>query len=208
MKIKRMGFGFTRGDSRLSGLIALLTAPWRWRLLPSKLREVCSHAFVWFERDDGKMVYFEALIDQDLVGPRPVEKVIGWAAEKPARWVRFFDLSWGLRAGTLTKAYEFCLIQLGRWTYDKRQLRLMPRTNVLGRLLVGPTPNAVICSEAVARIVYVASKGEVDFRRMTNRKEFDWIAPWPLMAASERWVFAAEVTAEILCKHKPKEDGL
>jgi len=195
MKIIAIGLGFTKGDAKLSHAIAWLTAPWKWRFSKERLKKVCSHVFIWFRKEDGSVWYFEALIDKDWVGPKPVEKVLRWSMESSGRWVRFFDL-WTYDDAGMQKAWDDCMAKLGVWKYAKKQLRLMPRTQWLGRLVVGPTPFEVICSEAVARVLYFANR-LCDFRKYTKRKEFDWIAPQPMMEACIEHPVIKEVTDEM-----------
>lgn len=195
MKIIAIGLGFTKGDAKLSHAIAWLTAPWKWRLSLKRLAEVCSHVFIWFRKEDGSVWYFEALISNGWKGPKPVEKVLKWSQVSPDRWVRFFEL-WTYPDLGMQAAWSLCHEKLGVWSYAEKQLRLMPRTQWLGRRLVGPTPNEVICSEAASRILY-AGTCRCDFRKFTKRKAFDWIAPQSMMEACMRIPTIDDVTDEM-----------
>jgi hypothetical protein len=139
MKARRIYVFFTRGDGVLSRLIAKV------------LGGVWTHAGLMFQLADGSEVYYEALAGEGVAGPRPAAELIDWQARRPAdRKLLILELpdlapAAGIKLA-ITETYKSLvtyseLALLAHWFFARFGVPLKD------------TPNRVICSELVSRIL-------------------------------------------------------
>jgi hypothetical protein len=100
-------------------------------------------------------IYFEALFGKGFLGPRPLEDMFVWAAKHPRRKITIMRL--GVGADLATEKLIVAESYVGILGYAEWQLLAMWAFERFGRrfgLHVPRSSNRVVCSEAVARILY------------------------------------------------------
>jgi len=132
---------WTRGEGKLSRLIARVIGRW-------------THMGIGFDLADGRQVYYEALFNEGFTGPKPWEKIPAWAKQHPRRgWSRRgLDLS----QETSELKRRVCQAHVGHLGYGKLQLLAMWWFERVGKRYgwhVPRSPNRVVCSEVVSRIL-------------------------------------------------------
>lgn len=166
----RVGLGWSLGEQHLSGAISKLTdGPW-------------SHMLIVFALDDGRSVYFEALISRDVDGPCDLEDLRDWAAENPKRKAH---IEWtDIPAERAQKIMLECMADVGRRrAYNKAQLLtmlLLEKTGIAIFSMRRDLGDRVVCSEFVAEKVYP----DIDLRD-AKRRTFSAVNP---NSGWNRWV--------------------
>jgi hypothetical protein len=157
-------------DSVLSRVIARLTdGPF-------------SHMGVAFYDCDGRGEYFESLRDEGFVGPRPVDDLIQWGAQKHHK-VRIVRLPCSdIAASRMYETARGWSRADTRIHYPKTQLFMMA-LHERYRIPVPTSTRRAVCSEIVTRLCLIHSvlslvaKGtEVDFRDF-RRTKADMVNP-------------------------------
>lgn len=148
------------GDGRLSKLICKITGG-RY-----------SHSAIGFRLSDGTEVYYEALVGKGFRGPKPLTHLVEWQAENRARRLLVHELLdvtavEAENARLVTETFSSCV------TYSEWQLFLFWMLVRLGADLFADTPNRVICSEIVARILITIGIN----LRIEDTQLFDEIPP-------------------------------
>lgn len=154
-------------ESSLSRLIATLT------------KSAFSHTGVAFKLEDGKMVYFEALLDEGFSGPKDARKLSEFA-KIPGNRLQTMVLP--TNPVTAAAMYQKALSMDGQG-YNKAQLVSIFLSERYG----GPVPKSdtrQICSEAHARILYPI----YDIRDI-HHKTFDAVTP------QSAWIRHLEIRA-------------
>ncbi len=160
-KIVKMGYGFTRNNTPLSVVTVIETISIKELFAKGlkKIKELATHVFVWFEFEGGERFYFEALINKDWTGPHPISKAKEWAKAEPGRYLRMYDMTpcLFLSPDQRIERYEFAIIKLDEWKYNKGQLGLSFRVargfrRIFGRSLFKPSVKGVHCVESAGRV--------------------------------------------------------
>jgi len=131
-----------------------------------------SHMGIIFQLGDGSSEYYEALFEEGFVGPKPLSALVEKLQDKKG------ELSIGnadIREVYVPAIYELCKGWVGKKGYNQWQLASMWFFERFGRWLGIPVPRSpdkVVCSEVVARLVYP----HIDLRDET-RTEFDEVNP-------------------------------
>lgn len=110
-----------------------------------------SHMGIIFELQDGSQVYFEALVDQGFVGPKPIKKLLdktkaGRLAVEHLEFPRH----------ELEYLYETCQKWVGKKTYNRWQLAAMWFFERFGRwtgMHIPKSEDMVVCSEVVSQLI-------------------------------------------------------
>ena len=127
------------------------------------------HMGISFEKDDGSIDCFEARSDEGFVGPFPVQQTAAYVDERGG----YFEISKPLDLSTAAVAsiHAGTRRMVGNVTYSKMQLGLMFLAERYG-IRLPPSPNKVVCSEAVARLL----DPHVDLRDC-DHSTFDVVSP-------------------------------
>lgn len=124
------------------------------RRLPDK-SDAWSHMGIGFESSDGQRIYYEAIIDKGFVGPLPIQNLINKINQhKEGRAAIKYLTFEPYRVRGIQKE---CENWRGRKTYHQWQLAAMWFFERLGRWTgyhVKQSPDKLVCSEAVARLIY------------------------------------------------------
>jgi hypothetical protein len=174
---------FVKGDSFLSRAIRRITGG-TW-----------SHCGIGFTIPAGAMdpelrdhageeIYFEALFAKGFSGPRPLSDLYDWAAKDPERKVVVVRLGGGadFASEKLVIAQTWC----GTVGYAEWQLVAMWFFERIGRrigLHVPKSTRRVVCSEAVARILYP----QIDLTD-ADHPRLDEVTPVSLYWALQKWL--------------------
>jgi len=137
------------GDTFLGKLICWVQAPALVR--KGKRGTIPTHARLGFTLEDGAQVYFEALEGTGFDGPKPEDRVANWIKKGAGRWTELYHLD--LPPEIANAIYVRALGKLGKWSYSVPQLLSMYFALRFGTRL-RQSPDKVICSEAVARLVF------------------------------------------------------
>ena len=113
-----------------------------------------SHAGIIFNLDNGESEYYEALFSEGFVGPKPTTHLIEKISEKNGK-LKILDS--GIKEIYCQGIYLQCQSWVGKKGYNKLQLVSMWFFERIGRWIgwkIPRSPNKLVCSEAVARLVY------------------------------------------------------
>lgn len=122
--------------------------------LPDK-SDAWSHMGIGFEMLDGCALYFEAIVEQGFCGPKPIKKLIDKINSSNGRLKVEYLID--LNSEGATWLYLKCEKWVGIKTYSAWQLIRMWFFERFGRWIgihVRPTPDKLVCSEAVARLIH------------------------------------------------------
>lgn len=127
------------------------------------------HMGVGFELSDKSEIYYEALLSEGFVGPKPIARLHRFVAEDDKRKlvVAYTDLD----AATSVAKRHVCEGLTGWLGYNSLQLGLMAISERY-HIPVPRSPGKVVCSEAVARVL----QPEIDLRD-GRRVRFDMVNP-------------------------------
>tara|TARA_R110000824_G_scaffold10585_2_gene46525 strand:+ start:43 stop:603 length:561 start_codon:yes stop_codon:yes gene_type:complete len=152
-------------DTFLGKLICWVQAPGLvWR---GHADTIPTHARLGFTLEDGSQVYFEALEGSGFDGPKPEKRVQNWVKNGSGRWTHHYNLD--LAPGIAEQIHERAQGRLGQWSYSVPQLLGMYFALRFGARL-RQSPDKVICSEAVARLLFP----DVDLR---ENRTFENVTP-------------------------------
>ena len=124
------------------------------RQLPDK-SDSWSHMGIGFTLQDGKRVYYEAIVGKGFIGPIPIEKLIDKIGQNEKSRLAIKELP--IEPYRVLGIYKECRRWQGRKSYSAWQLVRMWFFERLGRwvgIRVRRTPDRLVCSEAVARLIY------------------------------------------------------
>ena len=142
-----------------------------------------SHQLIGFELVDGSPVYYESLYKTGFTGPHDLAKLTAWLAKNPARkFVKTFVPIDAAASQAKRLAADRMAGNMGvghQAGYGKLQLLLMAAFERYG-IPVPASPNHVVCSEAVSRLLCP----EIDLRDH-RRKSHDEVNP---NSAWHRWL--------------------
>ena len=157
---------WTAGKSWLSRLIIRITG----RQLLDK-SDAWSHMGLGFELEDGKRIYYEALFSEGFVGPKPMDKLLAFRDAGGKLSIQFTSI-----VGPMAeRVRDRCVVWTVYKSYYAWQLVLMWAFERVGRFVgwrLRRTPGKVVCSEAVAALVWPF----MDLRDEI-RTEFDAVNP-------------------------------
>ena len=153
---------WTASPSAVSRLIVRVTG----RQLADR-SDVWSHMGIGFVFNDLTSVYYEAFFSQGFSGPKPLAKLLNFENAGG----RLHRQTVKLRPGGAEIKRRECETWVGKRGYYALQLAAMWACERLGTR-VRETPNRVVCSEAVARLLYP----EIDLRD-SRRTRFDEVNP-------------------------------
>lgn len=140
MSVEKVYIFFTATDTLVSKLIRFVTKG-QW-----------SHVGIGFKDKDGSEFYYEALAGKGFRGGKAMSDLVSWQSEKPkSRSVAILDIP-ALRDGG-DQFLGMAMAYSNTVTYGEMQLLAHFFVAKLGMSLKN-TPNKVICSEIVSRIVY------------------------------------------------------
>ena len=159
-------------DSRDVGFIASAIA-YVSRRKGERIKDTPSHCGLGFDMNDGSQVYYEAHSDNGFGGPWSIVRLQSWIARKTGRWARRYTLP--LSSAAVARLYELCERQRGVWPYPLGQLVQMWRWTRFS-LPITASDDAVVCSEAVSRLVHMAD-GSTHIPTIAGRPGHDYIAP-------------------------------
>lgn len=149
--------------------------------LPDK-SDAWSHMGIGFDMAEGSAVYFEAIVEKGFSGPKPIEKLVKKINSSGGRLkVEYLT---DLNADGVAWLYDRCEKWVGVKTYSKWQLVRMWFFERFGRrigLHVRKTPDKLVCSEAVARLIYYYGYDLTD----AIRPRFDEVNP---NSAFRKWL--------------------
>ena len=141
------------------------------RQLPDK-SDNWSHMGIIFLLENGESEYYEALFDEGFIGPKPLPTLVDKIHNKNGLLaVR----ETGIKEIYVQEIYERCQSWVGKKGYYQWQLALMWFYERIGRFIgwkIPHSPDKVVCSEVVARLVYP----HLDLRDEI-RKEMDEVNP-------------------------------
>lgn len=123
------------------------------RQLPDK-SDVWSHMGIAFELSDGSTQAYEALFDKGFVGPELLENICEKIKTKKGQIV---IIESGIKPFYLDGIYVQCKSWAGKLGYYQWQLALMWFYERFGRWVgwkIPKSPDKLVCSEAVARLVW------------------------------------------------------
>ena len=131
-----------------------------------------SHMGIAFELSNGTVEAYEALFSYGFNGPEPMENINKKVHDKKGK-LELIDAN--IKNIYLESIYDLCKSWVGKRGYNKFQLILMWYYERFGRWFgwkIPTSPGKLVCSEAVARLVYP----HIDLRDVI-RKNFDEINP-------------------------------
>jgi len=128
------------------------------RQLPDK-SDAWAHMGIGYEYAGGRREYFEAIVDDGFVGPKPFQKLVNKtrSGRLTLEWLYFSPVD-------IEKIFNECQRWVGKKSYSKWQLVRMWFFERFGRWVgmhVRRTPDILVCSEADARLI-----GEQMFRHL------------------------------------------
>ena len=113
-----------------------------------------SHMGIGFDMSNGSAEYYEAIVQKGFIGPQPIKKLIDKINASDGRLkVEYLDC----KEFDAIKLHGICKTWVGRKSYSEWQLIRMWFFERFGRwvgLHVRRTPDRLVCSEAVARLIY------------------------------------------------------
>ena len=127
------------------------------------------HMGIAFERADGSIDCFEARSDEGFVGPFPIEEMAAYVDTRSGHFLIGNALD--LAPTDVSNIYTAAMNMVGNVSYSKMQLGLMFLSERYG-VRLRHSPNKVVCSEAVARLLYP----HVDLRDC-DHSTFDVVSP-------------------------------
>lgn len=165
-------------------LVRLFTTPLTWIL--SRRNDVPEHVGLMFEMEDGSMVTAEALAMRDWVCSRPWQDTVNEVkVSGKGAWLKTYALD--LPPEVVQTIYGNCKKKQGVWTYNTHQLLHMAQLRFTGHAFRA-TPNEVVCSEAVARLL----EGWIAFMKAARIKKFDYVTPVDVVITLERLGYTPE----------------
>ena len=113
-----------------------------------------SHMGIGFEMSDGSAEYYECIVRKGFIGPQPIKKLIDKINSSNGRLkVEYLNL----KEFQAIQLSGLCRSWVGRKSYSEWQLIRMWFFERFGRwigLHIPRTPDLLVCSEAVARLIY------------------------------------------------------
>lgn len=128
-----------------------------------------AHMGLAFGMSDESGQYCEALMGENVTGPKDVAKLTALQAENSKTRIAFVLLQ--LTPEECEQKRQLCFAWRGVMTYSKPQLLAMAMFERYG-LPVPHSPSRVVCSEFVARVLYP----QIDLRDL-RRTRFDEVNP-------------------------------
>jgi len=132
---------------------------WSWLIVRITGRQLPDKSDAWSHMgigciSNGQAVYFEALVEKGFVGPKPIRNLIDKITETKGRLaIRKIPALDFYANGIFSQAESW----VGKKGYSARQLIQMWIYERIGRWLgipVPKSPSRLVCSEAVARLLF------------------------------------------------------
>jgi len=123
------------------------------RQLPDK-SDSWGHEGLGFELSDGTLEYYECLFSDGFRGPKPIEKLMEFQKAGGRVDIQVVD---SLKCPEAQQIRNTCQMWVGQKGYYAWQLVLMWYFERVLRFYhkhIPPSPNRLVCSEAVARLVW------------------------------------------------------
>jgi len=152
------------------------------RQLPDK-SDAWSHEGLGFEMSDGTLEYFECLFSDGFQGPKPIAKLTAFEEAGGFLLIQPVD---SIKCPEAQQIRKRCLEWVGQKGYYAWQLALMWYFERVLRFYhkhITPSPNRLVCSEAVARLVWPW----IDLR--DEVRNFDEVNP---NSAYRKWLLIKE----------------